>query len=213
MRTSKLLETDLEEIQEIFPKLKYFIKDDLRAVRGEIDICDCEGNYWETFKIAVVIPKNYPFGVPQLLELSKIIERDKDRHISEEGLCCVDMDHELLVQSKKGIKLLDFIKNQVYPFLCNQLYFDLESEYANGEYQHYFDGVRQFYSRRLRLDDPALIVKILQLVLANKVPKRNVICPCGKDKIKKCHEKEINFLKSVGAQKLKKDLIEFQKLI
>lgn len=212
MKQNNVLKRDLKEIEEFFPKLAYFETDKFQLVKGDIDICDTEGNYWETFKIAVVIPENYPFGVPQLFELSNIIDRSDKRHISKEGLCCVDMDHELIVKSRKGIKLVNYIKDEVYPFLSNQLYYQIEKKYASGDYKHYFEGVIQYYDQRLGLKKPELIIEFIEMILNNNLPGRNDPCPCGNGKFKFCHEQRIDFLKSVGKDRLKKDLSGFREL-
>ncbi|MBI3134078.1 MAG: hypothetical protein HYZ14_05320 [Bacteroidetes bacterium] len=207
------LDNDIKRIKECFPKLKYLGTKQSRVFVGDIDICDTQGNYWNTFRIKVVVPAFYPFAVPTLFELSRNIKRKKSRHISEDGKCCVDVDHELLHWASRGISVYEFIKLKVYPFLANQLYYDSEKHYANGEYLHEFDGVRQFYSQKLNLDQPAIIVSILEMILANNLPGRNDGCPCGQPKFKFCHEKSVEFLKSVGAPKLISDLTEFKKLM
>lgn len=208
-----MLKKDLEEVKNFFPKLVYCTNKDLRCLKGKLDICDTKGQYWDSFEIAIEIPKNYPHGVPIVLELSDNIDRDDDRHISQEGFCCVDITHELLFQAKRGIKMIDFIKVQVYPYLANQLYFDSVGEYANGEYQHHFDGVKQFYKEKLGLTDPKIIIALLELIIDNKLSSRNSPCPCGGTKIKNCHENEVKFLKSVGKKQLQDDLRGFQRII
>jgi len=213
MKASTLLKHDLEKVKNLFPKLEYCTNKKYRVLKGEIDICDVKGKYWDSFKIAIQIPINYPNGVPIVLELSDNIVRDDSRHISKEGFCCIDITHQLLFQAKRGIKMLNFIRDQVYPYLANQLHFDSTGEYANGEYKHHFSGVKQFYNEKLRLTDSNTIVHIIELILKNKIPSRNLLCPCGIKKFKNCHEEELSFLKTVGKNQLQQDLIEFKKLI
>lgn len=208
-----VLKKDLEKVLSTFPKLKFCKNKNLNFLKGEIDIFDSNGIYWDSFTIAIVIPKNYPNAVPGVIELSKNIERIDDRHISEYGECCLDITHELLYQARSGIKIIDFIKNSVYPYFANQLFFLSQGKYANGEYAHHFNGVKQFYKEKLGLDDIPLIIKILELIIINKVPSRNSICPCGEKKIKYCHDSQIEFLKSVGKTQIKSDLMEFRKIL
>lgn len=213
MKIQNQLKHDLEEVKSLFPKLVYCTSKDLRALKGDIDICDSNGQYWDTFKIVVTIPENYPYGVPILLELSEKIDREDDRHISKNGICCIEITHELLYQAKRGIRMIEFIRDQVYPYLANQLYFDVEGDYANGEYRHHFDGIVEFYNQKLRLSDPNVIVSIIELIIENKLPSRNNLCPCGKEKYKNCHEKELEFLKTVGKDQLQEDLKGFKQLL
>lgn len=212
MKISNQLKHDLEEVKRLFPKLVYCTSDKLRALKGAIDICDSNGQYWDTFKIVVTIPEKYPYAVPVLVEISEKIDREDNRHISKGGICCVEITHELLYKARRGIKMVEFIREQAYPYLANQLYFDLEGNYANGEYGHYFDGVVQFYAEKLKLSDPNLIILILNQVIENKLPHRNDPCLCGKGKFKNCHKKELEFLKTVGKAQLQEDLKGFKLL-
>lgn len=211
MRNNGLLIKDLNEVRSIFPKLKYSTNKDFKILKGEIDIFDSNGVYWDSFTIAVEVPKKYPNAVPQVLELSNNIERIDDRHISKDGVCCIGITHELLFKARKGIRMIDFIKNSVYPYFANQLYFLSHGEYANGEYAHHFNGVKQFYKEKLGLNDIPLIINILELIILNKVPSRNSTCPCGLKKIKHCHNSQIEFLKSIGKPQIKSDLHQFKR--
>jgi len=208
------LQKDIELIKEVFPKLGYAVHKKKKFIKGDIDICDVDGNYWDTFSIAVLIPEKYPFDVPILFELSEKIPREDKRHISKLGQCCVDIDHELLHWSKRGILISEFIKSKVYPFLANQLYYEEKGEYANGEYDHFFNGVKQFYATKLNLHDPKIIIEVINFILANKIPGRNDLCPCGNNKkFKHCHESSFHYLKSVDRSRLLKDLGEFNLII
>lgn len=219
MKVNRLLSQDIQNVGAAFPKLKYFQTEKIRAMRGDIDICDTNGVYWGTFRVAITIPDNYPFGVPNLIELSEEIPRDEDRHISENGICCVDMSHELLFLAKRKLLLFDFVKEKVYPYLSNQLYFKKEKKFAGDEYPHGFEGVVKFYDKRLRLTNHSIIISLLELLITNSAPQRNDPCPCGRTdengkalKTKFCHESEINFLKTLGKEKLREDRENFKKL-
>ena len=79
------LSEELSIIEERFPKLRaVFSKSGrLEKLIGELDICDDEGNYWDTFDIKIVIPKKFPYAIPKVFELNGKILRDNDRHISD----------------------------------------------------------------------------------------------------------------------------------
>lgn len=196
---------------ETFPKLSYTCGKKLLSVDGELDICDQEGNYWGTFHIRILLSYAYPYCVPLLYEKSKVIPRNIDFHIDINGLCCVDIDHKLLVRSKHGLTIRDYLIEWVYPFLANQLYRMKEARYVGEEYAHHFEGVRQFYSEDLRLNDEAAM-KMLEAILSKVNDGRNDLCPCGSGiKLKRCHWNAYIFLKSVGLAVLKSDLRKFQK--
>lgn len=212
MNTKKLLKEDLVETENRFPKLKFNLLsgDKIGVLEGQLDICDTTGDYWDTFTIAILIPNSYPFCVPIVIERSSIIPRQIDRHISEEGVCCLDIEHRLLYLAKKGIRLSDFIATKVYPYLANQLYFREKGCYAGEEYAHFFEGIKQFYAEDLGLSDPINALCFLQLILTNCLPGRNEKCPCGSQtKYKNCHSSSIDLLRLVGKERLKKDVEGF----
>lgn len=215
MKASKLLEKDAKEVVERFPKLKliYNSQHEMWLLEGELDICDKKGDYWETFKIAIIISKNYPYDIPIVLERSKIIPREKDRHISKEGICCLDIEHRLLQMSRRGIRLSDFVTNKVYPYFANQLYYNEKGHYAGEEYAHHFEGVKQFYAESLDIPEAKDAILFLERVISNQLPGRNDDCICGKKKFKHCHLESVEFLKSLGMDRLQKDIEGFKELL
>ena len=213
MKTNlRSLSEELSIIEDRFPKLRAIVSKTgrLEKLIGELDICDDEGIYWDTFEIEIVVPKKFPYAIPKVFELSGKILRVNDRHISENGLCCLDMEHELLRIASQGVSLCDFIVDKVYTFFANQLFFDKMGKYANGEYPHGFEGVQYFYSKKLNLNDPVVIIRFLNLILKNQVPGRNDCCPCQSGrKFKTCHLKSLEYLKSISPHRLKEDLKGF----
>ncbi|MEM8969918.1 MAG: SEC-C metal-binding domain-containing protein [Bacteroidota bacterium] len=217
MRRKVSPEKDIAEALGQFPKLSKHFDSSTNTwlLAGDLDICDSQGEYWNTFNILILIPNTYPYCVPQVIEKSTLIPRDTNRHISEEGICCLDMDHKLLHMASRGIRLVDFIVEKVYPFFANQLYYDenKEKKYAGEEYEHHFAGVRQFYAEDLNIADVHLAVKVIEMVLANSIPGRNDRCICESgQKFKWCHAEAFALLKTLPTDRLKKDLYSFKDL-
>ena len=96
-KISKILEADLKELSYYYPKLRLEWNSSIKlwALVGQLDICDTAGEYWDSFEIIVYIPSQYPFGVPAVIEKSQIIHREPDRHIAQDGNCCLDIAHRL----------------------------------------------------------------------------------------------------------------------
>ncbi|SDD80551.1 SEC-C motif-containing protein [Algoriphagus faecimaris] len=197
-------EKDFVAVEEFFPKLSYFWNSKSKhwIVKGELDICDAEGDYWETFHIIIGIPQSYPHCVPIVIEKSELIPRDIDWHISKEGACCIDIEHNLIAMSRKGINIDSFIREKVYPYFANQLFKLSEKEYAGKEYKHHFDGIIQYYIEDLNLVSIDTTIHFLERILLKSFIGRNNKCPCGSGKkIKNCHLDEINTIKSIGRKK------------
>lgn len=214
MKIEKFLQTDLLAVKEAYPKLEYHEKGGSKMLLGVLDICDVRGVHWETFRVKILIPKTYPRGVPELYELSRIIDRGGDFHVSDNGFCCVDMEHELLVRASREFSLNSFISEYVYPFFTNHLYKKFTGKYASGEYAHDFEGVEMFYKEELNLGNPKIAIHVIKALLSNSLPSRNDDCICGLDaKFKNCHESQLKFLRSTGVQRLKMDLEGFKKLL
>jgi len=208
------LNTEVYKLNIFFPKLRLFYIENSPFLNGNIDILDTKGNYLDTFNVAIAIPDNYPYGIPKLKLISHESIWNDERHISNEGICCVEIDHILTFASKKGITLLEFLRNWVYPFLMNQIYFNHAKQFANGEYPHGFEGIQKFYAVKLGLTDIHIIVLILKSIINNLVPGNNDPCICGSEKkFKHCHKFSVKYLKDLGRESASKDLIEFNKLV
>ncbi|PKQ46585.1 SEC-C metal-binding domain-containing protein [Confluentibacter flavum] len=147
-------------------------------------------------------------------EITEHIKRTDDNHIDKEGFCCLDIEHILEKESRKGIDLTTFYKNKVYPFFTNYIFKKETGDYANGEYAHFFDGVIQYYKEELGIDDFKIITNIIYAVASNSIPNRNELCLCGSElKIKQCHLRKINSLKSLSKSRLISDLINFEEFV
>lgn len=209
MVINKRFKQDFVEVENRFPKLshKWHANQKLWIISGELDICDTEGFYWNTFDIMIAVPHNYPFCIPIVLEISTLIPRDVNWHISEEGVCCIDVSHNLIVLSKDGINICDFIIEKIYPFFANQLYRLEVDKYAGEEYKHFFDGIIQYYLEEHKLADEETVLRILSHILEKKATPRNENCPCGsKKKAKFCHLRSINIIKKLGHERINSDI-------
>jgi hypothetical protein len=201
-------ERDFIAAKECFPKLDYSYNTKIKmwVITGELDICDVEGMYWNTFHITMLVPRGYPYCVPIVAEKSTIIPRDIDWHISPEGICCLDISHNLKVMSKLGINLTSFIREKVYTYFANQLYKLEQNKYAGEEYAHHLDGIIQYYIETHQLQDKQTIVAMLQQIISKANVGRNDPCPCGNGKkTKHCHQSSIDTLKTLGNEKLLQD--------
>lgn len=211
-----LFEKDFAAIRDLYPKLSYTRSEQHKCwlISGELDICDTLGVYWDTFKIAISVGQPYPLKVPDVIEISKIIPRNKEWHISEHGECCLDIPHNLKLAFQKGMRLPGFMHEKVYPYFANQLHRLAGHDYAGGEYGHHFDGVVQYYKEVLHITYPELAVVFIDAVLKNKTPGRNEQCICGSGKkSKKCHLAAINTLHELGNAVLNDDMAGFAQLV
>lgn len=205
------LRNDIDQFLKLYPI--FSIKEDAEKVEfeGLIDIVDTDGNYWDNYEIRIVVPvQKYPNIVPLVYEHSTKIIREEDSHISANGECCLDITHNLILLQNKGIDLISFYKNKIYPFFANHQYKLRTGDYANGDYPHQFDGIKYFYENELGLTNTILIIKILTRITSNKLPNKESMCVCGENKFKHCHLPIVTKLILFGKQRLKDDLMLFE---
>ncbi len=197
----------------MFPKLKLIDDKKNKSLIGEIAVFDTLGNYVDSYDIKVLIPLNYPYGFPTLFETSNKFEHSDSRHVSDDGSCCVCSLQEADIHEQRGITIKDFFLKYVIPYLANQLYFDSENKWANGEWEHGFDGIFQFYKEIFKTSDIEKVLSLLVLLSTEKI-NRNDACFCGEiKKLKHCHIKEYKAIKDMSVARIKCDILVLKKLI
>lgn len=166
-------------------------------VEDDFEITDHEGNYYGTFHASVLFPKTYPKGFPVLIDMSKEFPWEVDWHISEKnGECCVCGVIEKEEIGKKGITILDFVKNYVLRFYANQLYRRKYGHYKNGEYAHYEEGAWEALQEEFNTKDRDKIRRFIREIRTKR--GRNDVCFCGSGiKFKKCHLLRIDIIENV----------------
>lgn len=171
----------------------FVIKDHAGAIQGDFDIM-------------VKIPAAYPIGFPTLYETSKKITRIDDRHIDENGGCCVEITQKILSIARNGISLQDFFKKYVHRFFCWQLVYE-EDPLILAQWDHRECGVKQFYKELFGSDDKTVSRSFIESVLNRQIPRRKDLCLCGSGKfIKKCHRDVFYELEQIGVKQLLEDL-------
>lgn len=186
--------------------------DNKLVLQGVIDIIDDNLQFWDNYNVKIIVPTiGFPHVIPLVVETSKKIARDIDFHISNNGLCCLDIPHKLEIEKSRGISLVDYYQNYIYPFFANHQYKLKTKKYAGGEYDHFHKGVEQFYKEEHNLTDTYGIIEYLKYALEYKKAERNKKCPlCGKPKYKNCCRLLIYKIKRYGKRQLKIDLSFFE---
>ena len=179
MKKTSPFERDFPIVKEYFPLLSYSwsLKSKSWIITGELDICDVKGDYWNTFDIAIIVPKGYPNCVPVVFERSEISPRDIDWHISKEGTCCVDVDNNLLVMSRTGINIKDFISQKVIHILRINYTSYKNINIAGEEYGHHTDGIIQYYVEELNIPTADDIIIFIEMILNKTDLTRNSYVP------------------------------------
>lgn len=209
----KILNEDIAAALECYPELQLISNKETKFLKGKYIISDNNGVVQGEYEIAIVIPKMYPNEFPLLLELSKNIPREDDRHIDKNGWACVEIDQNIALKSKKGISIKEFIANYVHRYFCWQLRYEAGDKEGLEEWAHHDKGTLQFYKENLNTEDIKTIIKILRTLSESPLPQRNVLCICGSNKkYKLCHENLIKKIYELGKDRFRIDLGILQNL-
>ena len=146
MAKNGLIKKDFQKANLKYPKLKLSFYEKHFYCKGEVDIFDSKNTYWDSFKIKISIPiKYYPYYFPLIFFENDRIPNEEDRHINPDLSCCVEVEQKQLLRAKRGVTILNFLDEYVIPYFADQLFFEKEKNWANGDYEHGFDGKLQYY--------------------------------------------------------------------
>lgn len=82
-----------------------------------------------------------------------------------------------------------------------------EKKYAGQEYAHHLAGIIQYYIEEHQLKNEECVIDLLQSIIKKTGIDRNDKCPCGSNrKVKNCHQNSIDVIKTLGPEKISKDL-------
>jgi hypothetical protein len=191
-------------VLEKFPKLSKTEHQGEVAVAGEIDIVDKDGKYWETYQIEIRSTDLFPKRFPNLFETGGKIPKIADWHIYEDTFsCCVKILPEEILRCHQGITLVEYVTDEVLPYLFNQTHRRVEGFYVNGEYGHGGLGFYEYYSSELRTDNLEQIAKLLYNIATISKPGRTSKCFCGSGKkYRYCHRENYEKLSKLGKELL-----------
>lgn len=196
------------EALQRFPKLTQVTSQDGKTIiRGEIDIVDKAGHYWESYEVEIHHADGFPFKFPDVYEVGGKIPKNADWHIYEDSkTCCIAVLPEEMIKCRNGIKLSQFIENEVIPYFFNQTHRREEGYYAHGEYSHGYRGMLEFFESELKTTgDPRATISTLFKLATTPKPNRTHNCFCGrKIKYRKCHRAAYEKLVGIGKLQLLK---------
>ncbi len=211
MQNSKI-NKDIAQVLDCYPKLALVKKKNSKCLIGDIDVFDSKGTYLDSYGIRVNIPVNYPYSFPELFETSQKFPHIADRHISDDGSCCVCSLQEADMMGQKGISIIDYFRLYVIPYLANQIYFDHTGKWANGDYEHGIYGIFQFYRELFKVERIEEAIELLSFLSTNKM-NRNDLCFCESGlKFKRCHLEAYRKIKGFTPKRILVDLTALKQL-
>lgn len=196
----------VEQIQEVlrpYPGLSLDTNTLVATGRLTVD----ENDY---FEIEIDFWPWYNTRFPFVLEVGGRIPRVKERHIYEDkGNCCLTTRFMEFILIKSKVPTLHvFMREILIPYFQRQSLYEILGRYEN-ELDHGVPGILQSYGEFLGTDDLNIIIQLMQDRVDGKKPSRNDRCYCGKQKLKRCHEREYELFRMVPLEIINVDLIRF----
>lgn len=183
-------------------------------ITGDIDVIDCDGYTWDTYRVKIILPSTYPNELFELQEIGGKIPKEADWHNSNS--CCLSTNAVIFSTLGDDLSLINWLEKFVHPFLANHVLRVKTGHYAAGEFGHGTEGIIQGYEKLFGISGPKVVLQKLKQVCDFSGGRRNEKCFCGSGKkIKNCYLlKPIEHkFKSIPIQVLQKDMQEINQYV
>lgn len=205
---------EIQEVLNLFPKLKGYKENGKDVLEGIIEIIDSEGFIWDSFQVKIKITDEYPYRFPLLFEIGDRIPKIADWHIYTNQACCLTVEPNERLVCKKGIRLITYIREWVIPYLANQAYRIKFGHYAGSEYSHGVGGNIEYFKELFNEGSLPRVLDYLKYAITNPKPQRTSECFCGSGiKYRKCHKYAFEELYLIGLNNIGKYLREIEEAI
>jgi hypothetical protein len=190
-RAREILADDLRrDLANAYPLLVVEIRNHLVVVCGKFQLAE-DGVEIDGFEVEIVLPDDYPRGIPSVFEVARRIPHDADHHMYENGRACLFVSGERWRYWPAGSTFLEFLEGPVRSFFIGQSLFELTGEWPFGQRSHGLAGIFESYGELLRTRHIPTIARYLEVLSRRKLRPRSS-CPCGSRRpIHSCHMRKI----------------------
>lgn len=198
---------EAKSLGDQYPKLKAVIEEGVTILKGDVDVIDAKGKYWESFEVEIRPTAEYPNRFPHVFETGGKLPKIADWHVNYDGTCCIGVRPAELLACRNGITLGNFIRSEMMPYFFNQTHRRIEGYYPNGEWAHREEGIFEFYDEQLKTKgDKVKAARLIRFIAKGKRPDRTNECFCGSnEKFRKCHRAAFDRLIVLGEVELERD--------
>ena len=190
----------LEEVRHAIafdqPKLSAVQDGNALIIEGEYVLVEKNGSATPAgpitaFDIRIVMGKRYPIQEPKVFETAGRIPRSPDRHINDDGDCCVTVWEEWLTEAG-DTSFSAFLNGPLREFFLGQYWFEKTGKWPFGERSHYEKGLVEAYADVLGIPHKKQDVIYYLRILSQDWPKGHWLCPCGSgERIRHCHRADL----------------------
>jgi len=199
------------ESQEVlihFPGLKFYtLENEPPRLAGFLELKDDSGGVYDQYQVKIVASDDSTIQFPGVYEIGGRLPHNIDWHVFEDGHCCIKSVPEQIILSKKGLPLLQFVKEQVLPYFHAQKFREQHGYYLH-ERSHGEHGNLEYVASVLKTKNQVLMHKYLRFILQGNEPNRSNRCFCGNRKLyRHCHRDAYRDLSLLPKGLLKKYLL------
>jgi hypothetical protein len=160
------------------------------------------------FDIRIVTGNRYPVQEPKVFETEGRIPRTPDRHINDEGDCCVTVWEEWLIISGDA-SFAAFLNGPLREFFLAQYWFEKSGKWPFGERSHGEKGLVEAYADVLGISHKKQDVTYHLRLLSQDWPKGHWLCPCGSgQRLRNCHKADLMELHNRVSPRMAKRMLQ-----
>ena len=143
------------------------------------------------FDIEIVLSDRYPNREPKVFEVGGRIPRCPERHVNDEGDCCVTVWENWLVCAEHH-SFAAFLNGPLNEFFLGQYWFEQTGTWPFGERTHGPKGLEEAYADALGIPHKKKDLIYHLRLLSKDWPKGHWLCPCRSGKVlRHCHRAEM----------------------
>lgn len=177
-----------------YPHLHFSVRCQSVCVTGSLPVRQDDVEI-DRFQVEILLPPDFPYGIPRVYEIGRRIPRIADRHMYPDGTACLFVDEEWIMANPEGTDWLIFLNEPVRNFFIGQCLVEAGEEWPFGQRSHGSKGILECYAELTGTNDLRTAYNYLQTLSKKKI-KGHWPCPCGsRMKICDCHQQVIRRLK------------------
>jgi hypothetical protein len=161
--------------------LEFIVSGRAVSLEGFLSIQPGDSGIAHRIQTSVRFPDDYPRSEPAAYDVAHRFKALPgktlaDRHLSEDGWCCLWLPSRTQWRPENHKALLRFM-NQLVVFLERQLIYDVVKRWVGPEYPHGDTGY--VYDIRETLQSARLVISYQNVLRRVGQPRRRDPCPCG----------------------------------
>lgn len=153
------------------------------VIRGRFQVL-VDGRVLDGYTVLIMLPANYPRGLPTVFETGGRIPPIPDRHVNpRDGSACLYVPEEWLAR-RRDDTFGTFLSVPVHNYFLGQLYYEVHRRFPpTGVREHYEAGMIDAYADVLGVKANLRTLQRWLRPIAAKRSKGHWLCPCGSETI------------------------------